>query len=288
MDSAISHYLSQLDEVRSVFRTAADVDVKFENLEALSRPARRDADDEEADHLGPLLAESDVNFSDRNKWASPRSPRPRPQLRQQPSNLPSFAYGLQSWPKRSTVDPSLGVALDPFRRVELSCDKARSTVKEMDEQRAAATRQMQEMVTGVNQLIAQKDNVRAWAKAANERIVALKATKANKATKVRGGLFSSMWHGPGIDMATDLFVRACLAVFSYGIRVGRVVSWVRGRGWLAWALLGAVLSMLVFFYLAGNASDGVSPIAAVASAVVGSGAAVVASAIVSDPALVTA
>lgn len=275
MDSAITHYLGQLDQVRSVFRTAADVEVKFENLDELSHPEKRDTDDEEADRLGPLLAESDVNFSDRNKRPNARSSRAPRQTPRQASNissptLPSFAYGLQAWPKRSTVDPTLGIPLDPFRRAELSCEKARATVRDMDEQRAAATRQMQEMVTGVNQLIMQKDNVRAWAKGANERIVGLKATKANKATKIRGGLFASMWNGPGIDIVTDMFVRSCLAVFSYGIRVGRVVSWVRGRGWLAWALLGGVLSMLVFFYLAGSGempalptvvSAGASPLA---------------------------
>lgn len=261
MDAAISHFLIQLDQVRSVFRTAADVDVKFENLDALGRPERRDTDDEEADDLGPLRDGGE--YSDRSKWVAPRGkPRRQTPLSTSP-NLPSFAHGLSAWPKRSTLDPTLGVALDPFRCVELSCEKARATVRDMDDKRAAATRQMQDMVGGVNALIAQKDAVRAWAKAANERIVALKATKANKAGKVHGGLFATLWQGPGIDIATDMFVRACLSVFSYGIRVGRVISWVRGRGWLAWAMLGGVLSMLVVFYLFGAEGMGEpAPVAA--------------------------
>lgn len=256
MDGAIVHFLTQLDDVRGVFHTAADVEVRFEGLEALNRPAQRASDDETADQLSPLAVESDINFSDRNKWVPPSSPRPRPMRRQSSSipsqALPSFAYGLQAWPKRSTLDPTEGVQVNPFRRVELSCQKAEATMRDMEEQRASATRQIQEMVATVSGFIAQKDAVLNWVKGANTKIVELKRLRGAKSQQVRGTLLESVLVLPGFDTVSDLLVRVFLGALSYFLRLQRLSTWARGRGYLAWALLFALIAMLIVFYLAGS------------------------------------
>ncbi|BEJ12394.1 hypothetical protein CspHIS471_0208540 [Cutaneotrichosporon sp. HIS471] len=256
MDNAITHFLGQLDDVSGVFSTAADVDVRFEGLEDLSRSECRASDDETADQLSPLAVESDMNVSDRNRWVSPRSPI-RTHLRPGPSTaasqgLPSFAYGLQAWPKRSTLDPTLGVLINPFRRVELSCQKAETTLHDMEEKRASATRQIQEKVATINGFITQKDAVLNWVKDANKKIEEAYRQRRNKSQLVSGGLLETVLVLPGFDMVTDFLARAFLTVLSYFIRLQRLWAWALGRGYLAWAIVGAIISMLVVFYLVGS------------------------------------
>ncbi|BEJ05039.1 hypothetical protein CcaverHIS641_0208560 [Cutaneotrichosporon cavernicola] len=256
MDNAITHFLGQLDDVSGVFRTAADVDVRFEGLEDLSRPECRASDDETADQLSPLAVESDMNVSDRNRWVSPRSPIRR-HLRPGPSTaasqgLPSFAYGLQAWPKRSTLDPTLGVLINPFRRVELSCQKAETTLHDMEEQRVSATRQIQEKDATINGFIAQKDAVLNWVKDANAKIDEAYRQRRNKSQLVSSGFLETVLVLPGFDMVTDFLARAFLIVLSYFIRLQRLWAWALGRGYLAWAIVAAIISMLVVFYLVGS------------------------------------
>jgi hypothetical protein len=259
MENALTHFLSQLDGVSGVFRTGADVEVRFEGLENLSRPERRASDDETADQLSPLAVESDAYFSDRNKWGSPLSPRPRPMRRQSStalsSALPPFAYGMQAWPKRSTLDPILGVMVNPFRRVELSCQKAEATVRDMEEERASATRKIQEMVATVAGYIAQKNAVLSWAKLANDKIVEAKRQRGAKSQQVRGGLLDSVLVLPGFDTVSDILVRVFLGVLSYGLRFHRTGRKALGRGYLAWSLVISFIVMCVAFYYAGGNSE---------------------------------
>ncbi|CAK9784531.1 hypothetical protein CC85DRAFT_326046 [Cutaneotrichosporon oleaginosum] len=268
MRNAISHFVSQLDEVRGVFHTAADVDIKFEGLEALSRPELRASDDETADQLSPLAFESDVNFSDRNGRGGPR-PRPirRPPAATALQALPSFAFGLQAWPKRSTLDPTLGVTVNPFRRVELTCQKAEATVREMEEQRASTTRKIQEMVVTVNGFTQQTKAVLTWVKDANNKIHDAKQKRAALSQQVRGGLIETVLILPGFDTVSDFLVRVFLGVLSYLLRLHRLTTWARGRSYIAWALLFAFVAMLVFFYLAGSDDLPVPPSAQVPSPV---------------------
>ncbi|GMK55100.1 hypothetical protein CspeluHIS016_0201560 [Cutaneotrichosporon spelunceum] len=256
MDNAIAHFVSQLDVVSGVFHTAADVDVRFDGLEELSRSECGASDDEAADKLGPLAVESDVNLSDRNMWLSPRSPLRR-HMRRGPSTaaahgLPSFAYGLQAWPKRSMLDPILGVPVNPFHRVELSCQKAEATLRDMEEKRASTTRQIQDKVATINGFIAQKDAVLHWVKHANKNIDNAKAQRRAKSQQVGGGLLDTVLVLPGFDMVSDLLVRVFLTLLSYFLRLQRLWTWALGRGYLAWAIVIAIIAMLVGFYLVGS------------------------------------
>lgn len=249
MELAITHYLTQLDQVRQVFRSAADIDVTFTNLDDLRKPLRIEHD-EAADSLAPLLVDSDRGYfsaSGRPK----RTPRRAPTI--SALSLPSFAHGLTAWPKRSTLDPTLGITTDPLHRVEFSCSKARDTLISMGDERAAATRTMQDMVGTINNFIEQKDLVRAWIKAANERLAQLRLEKANISIKIKGGVRPRMSRAS--DVATDLVARGVMSLFSYGIRIARALTWIRGveSAWLAWAIVGSLIALGIgFFWAAGG------------------------------------
>lgn len=254
MEYTISHFLTQLDQVRMVFRSAADVDIAFNGLDNLRKPVRQAAfhdDDEEADSLAPLRMDSDRGYFSAS--GRPRT-RPRRQSTLPPVSLPSFAYGLTAWPRRSTLDPTLGITTDPIHRVELTCDKARNTLTSMGEERASATRTMQDMVGTITGFIEQKDLVRAWTKAANDRLAQLRSEKASILLKIQGGVRPRMWRAT--DVATDLLARNIMSLFSYGIRIGRALTWVRtfDTAWFAWAIILSLGAMAAMFYAYGGES----------------------------------
>lgn len=282
MDFSLAHYIHQLDQVKTVFATAADVNIEFDGLDALRGHGRKPnaprEDDESADSVAPLRHDSDRggfsaggNFSDgrfspigNGVLAQRKSRKPQPTM--PPVALPSFAFGLQAWPKRSTLDPTLGVPVDPIRRVELSCEKARQTTRDMAKEREETTKHLQGMVSTVNQLIYQKDEVRRWTKGVLDEIATLKEERNTVLLKIKGGLRPRMWRAT--DDATDLAARTIMSLFSYAIRVLRGVNWVRSvdAGWLAWALVGGMLAMLVFFYWVGSDVPVSAPAAAAVTA----------------------
>lgn len=246
LDTSLSHYLAQLGQVRSMFMSAADIDVVFNNLPSLPRMSLIDDEDEDetADELYPLRSDSETGY---------RSFRPRRQGSLPPHNLPVFAMGMQAaWPKRSVVDPVLCVPVDPIRRLELSCDKAREVEHEMKLSRQQATESLQQMVNTVNQLIRQKDIIRGWVRNQLDAIQALKDEKANVQLKIKGGIKPRLWTWRFQDVAIDTSARTVMSFLSYLIRTYNLGRRVFSAGWMGWSLIVAVIAMVGFFYYVGD------------------------------------
>jgi hypothetical protein len=125
----------------------------------------------------------------------------------------------------------------------------------MEEERASATRKIQEMVATVAGYIAQKNAVLSWAKLANDKIVEAKRQRGAKSQQVRGGLLDSVLVLPGFDTVSDILVRVFLGVLSYGLRFHRTGRKALGRGYLAWSLVISFIVMCVAFYYAGGNSE---------------------------------
>lgn len=248
METSVAHYLAQLGQVTAMFASAADVDVRFDNLPPAPKLSPLDDDedeDETADELYPLRSDSETGY---------RHPfRPRRQGTLPPNNLPVFAMGMQAaWPKRSVVDPVLCEPLDPIKRLELSCDKARAVQKDMANSRVNATKALDQMVETVNQLIRQKDIIRNWVKNQLDVIQGLKDEKANVQLKIRGGIRPRLWTWRFQDVAIDAGARTVMSFLSYLIRTYNFGRKIMSAGWLGWAVIVAGIAMVGFFYYVGD------------------------------------
>lgn len=267
MDYTVAHFTDQLDQVQAVFRHTADIDVSFPGLSALKKPPTRSAskdEDETADSLGPLVAESDKGYfsavgSGSNRPRPQRKPAAAPQV-----TLPSFGLGVLG-PRRSVLDPITGTNVDPIGRLQLTLDRGRDVKSGFAKGRADAAQQLRDINTTIDSLIKQKESVRSWIKHLLPRIGKLKEERANIAVKIKGGVNARMWRSS--DIAVDLFVRWAMGLVSYFIRIARGINWVRRVevGWFLWSCLGVVAAMLVFFFVTGDSPNG-APVSATMSA----------------------
>ncbi|KAL1411099.1 hypothetical protein Q8F55_002049 [Vanrija albida] len=268
MDYTVSHFTAQLDQVQSVFRHTADVDVSFPGLDNLRKPPTRSAsrdEDETADSLGPLVAESDKGyFSAVGAGSSrPRPPRKQPAAPQVP--LPSFGLGVIG-PRRSVLDPITGQHVDPIGRLQLTLERGRGVKNSMVDGRNAAAEQLRDINSTIDSLVKQKESVRSWIKHLLPRIGKLKEERANIIVKLKGGVNARMWRTS--DIAVDLVVRWAMGLVSYFIRILRGINWVRrvDAGWLLWCSMGAIVAMLIYFFVTGDTSPSGVPTSAAVSA----------------------
>lgn len=265
MTSIISQYLAQLDQAKTMFHTAADIEISFGDLNQFRR--RRHAsliavDDESADSVAPLRGEESDRgaFSAGGNWSDGRGGRgPRRKHSLSPSPQVSPLLYSMNWTRRSTVDPTLGQAIDPIRRGELSCARAREALKDMAKAREDTTEHLQDMVETVNKLIAQKDRVRKWTTRTLDQIAQLKEERTTLRLKIRGGIRPRLSRTS--DVVINLVARGFFALASVALRLMRIVSWSRQSdvSWLPWTLLLAVIAALLgYFYIAGEAVEAAS------------------------------
>jgi len=257
MGTLISHYLSAVDQAQTTFKTAADVNVSFGNLDELRRPrkvAPIAADDESADSVGPLRGE-DSGFS--GHFSDSRNGRQTIRARKQSmasTPLPNLTFVYGGYNRRSLVDPNLGVPVDPLRRLELSCERARETSAEMTAAREDATRKLQGMVDTINGLIQQKDDVRRWTTKILDSIMQLKDERDTLRLKIRGGIRPRL--ARFADYGIDIAARWVLGLASTIYRIYRLVMWRSGESWIAWSLFGALLALLLaYFYYVGDGAE---------------------------------
>lgn len=267
MSKVIEQFLVALDQAQATFHTAADVEVEFPNLEELRRPAKVadpvPADDESADSVAPLRGEESDRgaFSAGGTWSESRSGRPTQRARKPSlmSNTPNLGFVYGSYNRRSIVDPTLGEPIDPMRRTELSCARARDTIHEMMSEREDTTRALQGMVETINQLIAQKDRVRRWTTRTLDQIAQLKDERDTLRLKIRGGIRPRM--ARVADSGIDLAARCVLAIASVGFRLYRLVTGRGGESWLPWALCAGILAgVLGYFYMVGEGVEAPEPL----------------------------
>lgn len=85
------------------------------------------------------------------------------------------AYGdgalsqIKPWSRRTALDPTGTMRIDPIKRVEVTLDHARSRHLAMLRARQTTTAALHEIILQVDARIKQKDEVRLWTKAALER-----------------------------------------------------------------------------------------------------------------------
>lgn len=87
-----------------------------------------------------------------------------------PPSTAVHAFGLKPWSRRTALDPSGAMRIDPIRRVELTLEHARARHLDMLRARETATDALHDMIQEVDSRIKQKDEVRDWTKAALERV----------------------------------------------------------------------------------------------------------------------
>jgi len=259
------HFLAQIDQVRTVAKVSAEVDMVWPNIEMLQKSYfRRSSVDDYGDGQDRTTS---PNGNDRSIMMNVRTNPPK--RKGTLSNpLPSlFNYGIKPWPRRSSLDPSGSTRVDPIRRLELTVGNVRGQRETLIRRRGETTRELQSMIGRIDALIRQKDAVRTWTKAALEQNRSLQHTVDTLLRQIRGDSRARM--GRVKDRIYDTLVRRLLSPLFRGVfgvfYMGRWVWSLRSphsrgeryRGlrnapWGVWGFGAVMVGLVAFFYYIGG------------------------------------
>jgi hypothetical protein len=285
MNKLITHFIATTDQAQATFKNAADVSIKFENIDHLRPTAKITplaADDESADSVAPLRGEESDRggfsagggFSDRggSRSAVATRARRRSSLGLATAPLPSLNYVYAAGSRRLIVDPSLGVAFDPIQRVELGCERAREAMVDMSIAREESRRKLGAMVQSINMLIAQKDRVRVWARSTLEEAERLKEERDTIRLRIRGGIRPRL--ARLADESIDMAARGVLGLMSGGFRLYRMALGRSDSSWIgAVVVLAFGAALLAYFYMTGDPVEAAEAVGAAVDTVVSGDAA---------------
>lgn len=214
----VRHYFAQIDQLTSVLKTTAEVDVTFANLGPIRMAYARKPDSkslrvgEQADVLGPLRSPHDSGSGTESRRSGSRQNSVAAARRKAslgPAHLPPIlAMGMKPWPRRTSLDPDGTARVNPMRRVELTINYARNYHSTILRRRDETLVQLRSMISTIDSLIKQKDALRSWTKAALESNRNLRNTRDSLIADLKGN--TSLRMGRFRDALIDGGVRTIL------------------------------------------------------------------------------
>jgi len=279
VDENIRHYFAQIDQLTSVARISAEVDMHFPNIAPIrlayaKRPEPKASRGEAADVLGPLRAYDSASGSETRRTGSRQGSITLPGSKRKGSLgplPPLYSHGIKPWPRRLSLAPDGMQRVDPIRRTELTLALAQKQQDVLRSRIDAALKTLQGMLATIDGLMKQKDAVRAWTKVALEHNRTMRNTvdglKADLAggTKARFDRMTDL----AIDRGTRMVVGPLLQLLLNGMRSSRwAFSWrnehsrrsfqrERERGGTksvltCWAVLGVIVLAWALLYRYGE------------------------------------
>ena len=278
IDDSMRHYLSQIDQMRTVAKVSAEVDTVWPELERLQAAYlhRRSADGlgENQDVLSGLRGPRDDSPAlDRRSVTGTIRSQPKRKGTLSTPLPPLYNSGINPWPRRSSIDSTGTSRVNPIHRVELTLNHARSQGEDMFRRGGETTRELQSMIGRIDALIRQKDAVRSWTKAALEQNRSLQHAVDSLHRKIRGDSRARM--GRLKDRIYDTLVRRLLSPLFRGVfgvfYIGRWIWSLRSsnsrqqhgvRGlkdapWGVWGFATVIVALVGFFYYFGGEEGGV-------------------------------
>ena len=222
---SVKHYLAQIDQLTSVAKITAEVDMHFPNLVHIrlanaKKTETKASRGEAADVLGPLR-----NVYESGSDSGSRRPSRQNSLAKRKSTLPLLSVGIKPWPRRMSLDPDGVRRVDPITRTGLTIEYGRNHLKILMARRDDALGELQKMLTSLDSLVKQKDAVRSWTKSALERNRNLKSARDALHAEIEGNTSARL--ARIYDTVID--------------RAARLVAWpfmnliLSFTGWMRWA-----------------------------------------------------
>lgn len=208
MDENIRHYFAQIDQLSSVAKVSAEVDMHFPNLAPIrlayaKKPEPKAHRGEAADVLGPLRAYDSASGSEARRSGSRQNSLAQSGARRKGSlgPLPQlYSNGIKPRPRRFSLAPDGTQRVDPIRRTELSLAQAQKQQDVLRSRIDGALKTLQGMLATIDGLMKQKDAVRAWTKVALEHNRTMRNTVDGLKADLAGGTRAR------IDRLTDLAI----------------------------------------------------------------------------------